>query len=82
MFGTEFKDKLISLQCIDTKGNIKVIPSNKIKFQYRKIELNENLIFLSATFKGDLSNKNKIKNLMEELAIKKIILNLQKLRLG
>ena len=36
-FGTEFKDKLISLQCIDTKGNIKVIPSNKIKFQYRKI---------------------------------------------
>ena len=26
-FGTEFKDKLISLQCIDTKGNIKVIPS-------------------------------------------------------
>ena len=70
-FGTEFKDKLISLQCIDTKGNIKVIPSNKIKFKYRKIELNENLIFLSATFKGNLSNKNKIKNLMEELAIKK-----------
>ena len=70
-FGTEFKDKLISLQCIDTNGNIKVIPSNKIKFQYRKIELNENLIFLSATFKGDLVNKNKIKNLMEELAIKK-----------
>ena len=70
-FGTEFKDRLISIQCIDTNGNIKVIPSKKIKFQYRKIELNENLIFLSATFKGDLLNKNKIKNLMEELAIKK-----------
>ena len=70
-FGTEFKDKLISLQCIDTKGNIKVIPSNKIKFKYRKIELNENLIFLSATFKGDLSNRSKIKNLMQELSIKK-----------
>ena len=70
-FGSEFKDKLISLQCIDENGNIKVIPSNKIKFNYRKIELNENLIFLSATFKGNLSNKNKIKNLMEELAIKK-----------
>ena len=70
-FGTEFKDKLISFQCIDANGNIKVIPSNKIKFKYRKIELNENLIFLSATFKGNLSNKNKIKNLMEELAIKK-----------
>ena len=70
-FGSEFKDKLISLQCIDKIGNIKVIPSNKIKFSYRKIELNENLIFLSATFKGNLSNKHKIKNLMEELAIKK-----------
>ena len=70
-FGTEFKDKLISLQCIDTNGNIKLIPSSKITFKYRKIELNENLIFLSATFKGNLSNKNKIKNLMQELAIKK-----------
>ncbi len=70
-FGTEFKDKLISLQCIDTEGNIKVIPNNKINFKYRKIDLNENLIFLSATFKGNSSNKNKIQSLMEELAIKK-----------
>ena len=70
-FGTEFKDKLISLQCIDTNGNIKIIPSNKITFKYRKIDLNENLIFLSATFEGNLSNKSKIKNLMEELKIKK-----------
>ena len=31
-FGTEFKDKLISLQCIDANGNIKIIPSSKIKF--------------------------------------------------
>ena len=70
-FGTEFKDKLISLQCIDTNGNIKIIPSNKIKFKYRDIELNENLIFLSATFKGNLANKDEIKNLMEEMALKK-----------
>ena len=60
-FGTEFKDKLISLQCIDTKGTIKVIPSNKIRFQYRKIELNENLIFLSATFKGIKANLSDVK---------------------
>ena len=70
-FGTEFKDKLISLQCIDINGNIKVIPSNKIKFKYRKIELNQDLIFLSATFKGNLLNKNEIKKLMDELSIKK-----------
>tara|TARA_B100000886_G_scaffold100085_1_gene66457 strand:- start:13055 stop:13963 length:909 start_codon:yes stop_codon:yes gene_type:complete len=70
-FGAEFKDKLISLQCIDINGNIKVIPSNKIKFKYRKIELNQDLIFLSATFKGNLLNKNEIKKLMDELSIKK-----------
>ena len=70
-FGTEFKDKLISLQSVDSNGHIKIIPANRIEFKYRKIELNENLIFLSATFKGNLSSKKKIKNLMEKLAIKK-----------
>ncbi len=70
-FGTEFKDKLISLQCIDTNGNIRVLPSNKIKFKYRSIAISENLIFLSATFQGNLSSKKKIKNLMEELFLKK-----------
>ncbi len=70
-FGTEFKDKLISIQCIDSTGNIKVISSNKIKFKYRKIELNEDLVFLSATFKGNLFSKNKIRKLMDELSKKK-----------
>ena len=80
-FGNEFKDKLISLQCIDTFGNIKVIPSKNIKFNYRKVELDENLIFLSATFKGSLKSKKVIKFLMENLSKKKITLSLQKLRL-
>ena len=70
-FGTEFKDKLISIQCIDSTGNMKVISSNKIKFKYRKIELNEDLVFLSATFKGNLFSKNKIRKLMDELSKKK-----------
>tara|TARA_B100000575_G_C23066726_1_gene614255 strand:- start:285 stop:1193 length:909 start_codon:yes stop_codon:yes gene_type:complete len=70
-FGDEFKDKLISLQCIDTNGTIKVIPSNKIKFNYRSIEIEENLIFLSATFKGNEADKNKINEYMNELSLKK-----------
>ena len=70
-FGVEFKDKLLSLQCIDTDGNIKVIPSNQIKFGYRNVEIEENLIYLSATFQGNLSEKNKIKNQMDKLAKKK-----------
>ena len=70
-FGTEFKDRLISLQCIDTFGNLKVIPGREINFNYRKTELNENLIFLSATFKGNLAKKEEIKILMQDLYEKK-----------
>ena len=70
-FGTEFKDRLVSLQCIDTNGIIKVIPANKIKFEYRNINLDENLIFLSATFKGSISEKQIIKSHMEKLKIRK-----------
>ena len=60
-FGGEFKDNILSLQCIDTNGNIKMISINKLKFSYRKIHLDENLIFLSATFKGNISSKKKNK---------------------
>ena len=70
-FGTEFKDKLISIQCLDIEGNIRIIPASKIKFNYRDTELSENLIFLSATFKGNMSEKNKIKSEMENLYKKK-----------
>ena len=70
-FGGEFKDNIVSLQCIDFNGNIKIIPINKLKFSYRKIHLDENLIFLSATFKGNISSKKKIKLLMEKLSKEK-----------
>ena len=70
-FGSEFKDKLISIQCINTKGDIKVITSNNINFKYRNSDLGEDLIFLSATFKGNYLEKNKIKMLMDYYAEKK-----------
>tara|TARA_A100001388_G_scaffold277135_1_gene267018 strand:- start:288 stop:1196 length:909 start_codon:yes stop_codon:yes gene_type:complete len=67
-FGNEFKDKIVSLQCIDTSGNLNVIPSAKINFKYRSIDLEDDLIFLSATFRGSLSEKNKIKLYMDKLS--------------
>ena len=51
-FGKEFKDVLLSVQAIDKSGNLLTISSNDIKFDYRKNNLPENLIFLSASFKG------------------------------
>ena len=59
-FGKEFKDILLSIQAIDNKGNLITIPSKKINFEYRNNDIPENLIFLSASFKGIKSDAQKI----------------------
>ena len=66
-FGKEFKDILISVQAIDFNGNVKTIPSKEIKFDYRNNDLSENLIFVSASFKGKKSNSKKINEEMNRL---------------
>ena len=48
---------LLSVQVMDLKGKIKVIYSSDIKFCYRGSDLDNNLIFISATFKGKKDNK-------------------------
>ncbi len=70
-FGKEFKDLLLSIQAIDKSGNIITIPSKEIKFYYRGSDLPEDLIFLSASFKGYKSDMSQIKNEIERLKIKK-----------
>ena len=66
-FKKEFKDILISIQLVDFKGVVRSIPANKIKFNYRSIELPKDLIFLSATFKGNQKKGEQISNYMNEL---------------
>ena len=70
-FGSEFKDILISIQAIDKKGNLITIPSNKIDFEYRDSNLSDNLIFLSASFKGVNSNFDQINKEMKKMQEKK-----------
>ncbi len=70
-FNKEFKDILISVQAIDKSGNIITIPSKEIKFEYRKSNLSDDLIFLSASFKGSKSNSSQIKNEIEYLVKRK-----------
>tara|TARA_B100001287_G_C22568764_1_gene475180 strand:+ start:57 stop:965 length:909 start_codon:yes stop_codon:yes gene_type:complete len=70
-FGKEFKDILISVQTIDKFGNIRTIKSDDIKFEYRKNDLPDDLIFLSASFKGEKSNCNEILKETNKLKIKK-----------
>ena len=66
-YGMEFKDILLSVQAIDKVGNIITIPSKDIKFEYRKNNLSDDLIFLSASFKGVKSESSKIKDKMHKL---------------
>ena len=72
-FGSEIKNILISIQAIDKLGNIKTIPSNKINFEYRNNNLPDDLIFLSASFKGKKKNPKKIKEEMLRLKTQKDI---------
>ena len=70
-FGKEFKDILLSIQAIEKSGNIITIPSKDIKFEYRKNDLSNDLIFLSASFKGIKSDNVKISNEMNKLKTEK-----------
>jgi UDP-N-acetylmuramate dehydrogenase len=70
-FGREFKDILISIQAINKKGQVITIPAKDIIFKYRDSNLPDNLIFLSASFKGKKKNSNLINKEMTELKKKK-----------
>jgi UDP-N-acetylmuramate dehydrogenase len=70
-FNKEFKDILISIQAIDKEGKVLTIPANKIIFNYSSNDLPDNLIFLSASFKGEKKNKDKIEKEVFELKNKK-----------
>ncbi len=70
-FGKEIKDILISVQAVDKNGNVVTIPAKEIEFKYRKSNLPEDLIFLSASFKGLKKNPEKIKEEMLNLKIQK-----------
>ena len=70
-FGREFKDILISIQAINKIGQVITIPAKDINFKYRDSSLSDNLIFLSASFKGKKKNSNLISKKMIELKKKK-----------
>jgi UDP-N-acetylmuramate dehydrogenase len=70
-FEREFKDILISIQAINKKGEIITIPAKDINFEYRDSNLSDDLIFLSASFKGQKKNSNLIKKEMLKLKKKK-----------
>ena len=72
-FKREFKDILVSVQAVDRSGRVITIPADKVSFEYRHNNLDNNLIFLSASFKGEKNNKNQIEKKIFELKKRKDI---------
>ena len=70
-FEREFKNILLSIQAVDKSGKILTIPSSKINFKYRGNDLDKNIIFLSASFKGKVGEKNVILKTINFLKSKK-----------
>jgi len=69
-YGEDISKILISVQAMDFNGMLRVISSSDIKFSYRNCDLNEKLIFISATFIGKKENRSiiqeKINNLINQ----------------
>tara|TARA_Y100000590_G_scaffold6497_1_gene8470 strand:+ start:1721 stop:2659 length:939 start_codon:yes stop_codon:yes gene_type:complete len=81
-YGKEFKDVLLSVQAIDMTGKVTTISKDKIIFTYRGCNLPKDLIFLSASLKGKLSDKNIIKKKINLLKEKKELTQPTRIKTG
>jgi len=81
-FKKEFKDILVSAQAIDRMGKILTIPASKIEFSYRGNDLDKDLIFLSASFKGEFKEKKEIQEYMKSIKNKKDYTQPTKIKTG
>ena len=70
-YGEDISKILVSVQVMDFYGRMRVIYSSDIKFSYRGCNLDNNLIFISATFRGKKENKKNIQNKINNLVEKK-----------
>jgi len=56
-YGEDISKILVSVQAMDLNGNVRIIQSQDIKFIYRGNNIDRDLIFISATFKGKNNNQ-------------------------
>ena len=70
-YGEDISKILVSVQVMDFNGNLRIIKSSDIKFYYRGSDLDNDLIFISATFKGRNEEKSKIMNKIDKFTDQK-----------
>ena len=81
-FNYEIKDTLVSVQAVNFSGQVITILKKDINFNYRECNLPKDLVFLSATFKGEKKASNLIQKKIEELKEKKEIAQPTKIKTG
>ena len=70
-YGEDISKILISVQVMDLSGRVKVVHSSDIKFSYRGCNLDNSLIFISATFKGKNDSNPNIQKKINDLVERK-----------
>lgn len=66
-YGTETKDVLISAKAVTSTGELKEFSNKDFGFRYRSQSLDPSLIFVEASFKGNLETTEVIKNKIEKI---------------
>ena len=77
-YGEDISQIIASVQAMDLDGKVRVIYSSDINFSYRGCDIDDNLIFISATFKGKKGKKIDIEKKINNLIEKKKRINHQK----
>lgn len=67
-YGTEFKDILQEVTCIDLNGNEKKLSCEEFGFGYRHNRLSEQMFFVEAIFKFSHGDPKEIREKMEEIS--------------
>jgi len=70
-YGDDISKILVSVQVMDLEGRIRVIYFSDIKFSYRSCNLDKDLIFISATFKGKIDKNFNIKKKINDFVERK-----------
>ena len=70
-YGEDISKLLISVQVMDLKGKMRVVYASDIKFSYRKCNIKDDLIFVSASFLGKNDDSKNIKEKINKLVERK-----------
>jgi len=81
-YGSEISDVVYSFKCIDFEGNETIIKNSEQLFSYRKNNFLKNHIVTEVEIKKNYGDKNQIKEKMNDINIRRLDSQPQKVRTG